>query len=160
MTTAQFHITDSTTGKYEIYVKGDNLILVNMSLLEESCPRDLMLKRETIIQLAKEKGVKISYRAGTKTTLDLLTPTYKKHYKKYSATFSLLSALWRTKLEKGIDAQYENDKVFQDLVMVENKIHRMWDKHTPLSDVHEVKTRLNHLYDEVKNNKDLLKITL
>ena len=144
----------------QIVVTGGSTSFVNMGLMPEHCPNDLMVKRETIMKLAKSKGIKISFKAKTKKEIQDLAPTYKSNYERYYATFSLLRALWQTKVSKGISVKHGDDKELGNIIAINRKVESMFGSNTPLSDLHAVAVRLERLYKEIKNNNDLVQIII
>ena len=144
----------------QIVITGGGTSFISMGLMPKYDLKDLKKQRARVARLAKEKGIKISYKGKTKQAIENSMDTYQVAYLEYYTGFHLLKALWTTKAQKGIYVGFSEDKDLKAISQANQKVNALWNTGSVLGIVHSVAVRLRDLEREVNNTTNFSQITL
>jgi hypothetical protein len=142
----------AVSNETEIHVCSSSTSFVNVKLAPKVDIKQLVRDRAQVIKEAKAKGIKVSFKYGTKNMIDDAKAIYDEEYNQYQAKFHLLASLWRSKLNKGIFRGYSDDKDLNAISGLSNGIDSMWNRRTNLSKVNEAFQYIKEVSRRIKDS--------
>jgi hypothetical protein len=139
----RIHLDFAIVTDREIHVSGCSTSFTYETYINEVDIDDLFKKRKELISLAKSKGVKISYKNKTFSTLKSIKEKYREDFVEYDFLFKNLIFKWENKLKKGIFTGYGEDKELTRIFETRNKLHSLFNNSTSLSIVSEINEKIN-----------------
>ena len=151
-------LTEKTIENDKIKITSDCTIFANCSRLPEININDILDKHKEIVKIAKQKGIKVSYKNKSKKTLMEHKDLYLQEVKQRNQIFDTLKNKWKSKLKKGLYCGLSDDEEYHELSELDRQLQRYGYRSTSISIVSEINHMLDKQLNSVTYNNDIEKI--
>jgi hypothetical protein len=136
----------------KINVSSPSTSWFNETLADKIDFKDLLDRYTSTMKFAKDKGVKIIYKYGTKKKIKAVQDSYEQEYLSYAQDFAILKEQVQQKVTKGFYTPTSDDTELNAIYTLRNSIMAYFYGNRPLSAARALKSTIEELESALESD--------